>query len=417
MTRAIVHDPRWRWLPWVLGVVAAGLAAKNLLTHHGDFGIYLDVARDVQQGRADLCRERVGTGPWVYPPCAALPFVLLEGLGDTGARVAWAVLLGATTAWLLRSLAAFAAATGGLAWWQWLAFGVLFQRCLAQNLTHGQLSLAVGAFVAAGTAALVRGRGVRAGIWLGCAAALKVTPLLFLLALPFMRAWRAAAAMAAAFVLAVFVLPWPLFGTQLHSERLLDFWHTATASVTAPETSAIVRGAAGPSIHGALDYLLQPRPLDTEGHTVNVLAVGEATLRAVKLVWTVALGALFAVWFLRARSLPDERRLAAQAAAVALAACLFAPLLRTYHLAAAMVPFVAFCRGPRRRDVLWWVAAAVLLFTLTLRQKNLLGEAAWRALDGGAALHVGLVLVAAWSAREAGCQPGGTGAAAARLLS
>ncbi len=399
-------DARWRrWLPWLIGVVAAGIAAKSLLSSYGDFGIYLDVAREFRDGRVDLCRERANSGPWVYPPCAALPFVALEALfGDTGSRIVWSLLLGAGTAWLLRSLVTIMDTLGGLRWWQWLAFGVLFQRCLAQNLTHGQLSLWVGALVTAGTAVLVGGRERTAGIWLGCAAALKVTPLLFVVALPLMRAPRALLAMAATAVFAVFVLPWPFSGTELHGARLLDFWHTATASVAAPGESPIVRGYAGPSINGAFDYLLQPRAIDREGHTVNVLDVNDGALRAVKTVWSVLLLGLFGLWFWRARRQPTPRRLAEQAAAAAMATCLFAPLLRTYHLAAAMVPFVLFCRGPHRRDVLWWSTALVFLFTLTLRQKNLLGETAWRALDGGAMLHLALVLLVVWSAREAGAR-------------
>ena len=81
--------PRWQaWLPWLLGLVAAALAAKNLLTSYADFGIYLDVAREFRAGGVDLCRPRDASGPWVYPHVAALPFVLLDGLlGDTGARV------------------------------------------------------------------------------------------------------------------------------------------------------------------------------------------------------------------------------------------------------------------------------------------------------------------------------------------
>src|SRR4030095_2275082 len=92
--------------------------------------------------------------------------------------------------------------------WQWLVFGVLFQRCLAQNLTHGQLSLWVGPFVALGVADLMRGRYLRAGAWLGVAAALKLTPLLFLLALPLMRRPRAAAMMLAVTLAAVLLVPW-----------------------------------------------------------------------------------------------------------------------------------------------------------------------------------------------------------------
>ena len=42
----------------VLGLVAAALAAKNLLTSHGDLGIYLDIARELRVGGLDLCPAR-----------------------------------------------------------------------------------------------------------------------------------------------------------------------------------------------------------------------------------------------------------------------------------------------------------------------------------------------------------------------
>jgi hypothetical protein len=175
------------------------------------------------------------------------------------------------------------------------------------------------------------------------------------------------------------------------------------ASIADPATAAITQYYAGPSVRGALDHLLQPRPTDRDGHTVNLLAVGDGTLQAVRTVWSVALAALLAAWCWRARVLPAPQRIAHQASAIAIAQCVFAPLLRTYHLAAAMVPFVLFCRGPRGpRDALWWTAAALMLVTLTVRQRNLLGETLWRAFDGGAMLHLALVLLVAWSVRDAG---------------
>jgi hypothetical protein len=395
---------RWlRQLPWLAGAIAAGLAAKNLVGSYADFGIYLDVAREYVAGGIDIHRDRVGSGPFLYPHVAALPFVALHELfGDAGARWAWSGLLGLATVWLLRAAASCVTPFGGLAWWQWLVFGVLFQRCIAQNLTHGQLSLCVGALVVAGSAALVHGRDVRAGVWFGLAAALKLTPALFLVALPLFGRTRAAVAMLATIGIAVFVLPWPTCGSAEHVRHLQTLADAVTQSMVAPEQAAITQSYAGPSIRGALDYLLQPRSPGQNGHYVNLFAVSDGTLRVVRLAWSIALAALFAAWCWRARMLPAAQRLAHQCAAVALAQCVFPPLLRTYHLAAAIVPFVLFCRGPRtRRDLLWFAAATVFLFTLTLRQKKLLGETLWRTLDGGAALHLGLVLAILWLARDA----------------
>ena len=397
---------RWQrfehWLPWLAGAVAAGLAAKSLVGAYADLGIYLDVAREFGQGGIDIHRARPNAGPFVYPHCAALPFVLLHGLfGDAGARWAWSVSLGLATVWLLQALRQATAPLGGLRWWQWAVFGVLFQRCIAQNLTHGQLSLWVGTFVVAGSAALVRGRDGRAGLWLGLAAALKLTPGLFLLALPLMGRTRAALAMLTTIVVAVLLLPWPFCGTAEHVRHLQTLWHTIHESLTHPEQAAITQSYAGPSVAGALDYLLQARPLDQEGHTVHVLDVADGTLRAVKLGWAALLGAGLLGWFLRARRLPIAERLAHQASAVAITMSLFAPLLRVYHLAAAMLPFALFCRGPRsRRDLLWHTTAAVLLLAMTLRQRKLLGEGLWRFFDGGAFLHLGIVLLCVWLWRQ-----------------
>lgn len=397
--------PWARWLPWCCGLVAATLAAKNLIGTYADLGIYLDVAREFCAGGHDLTRARPDSGPWVYPHVAALPFAALLWLfGDDGARWAWCLLLGVATGWLLRDLGRLLGAVGGLAPWQWVVFGVLFQRCIAQNLTHGQLSLWVGTFVTAGALALVRGHGGRAGVCLGLAAALKVTPLLFLPALPLMRCGRAAAAMAGTVAAVVLLLPWPFCGTAEHLRHLGDFWHAATGSVLRPESAAIVQSYAGPSIAGTLDYLLQARAFDREGRTVHVLDLGDGALLAVKVAWAALLGSLLLAWFVRARRAPEPRRLAEQAAAVMMAMALFAPLVRVYHLAAALVPFALFCRGPAagrgRRDLLWAATALAFLFALTLRQKKLLGETLWRAFDVGGLLHAALVGLLVWSLRH-----------------
>ena len=398
-------DRRWhRWLPWLCGLVAFGLAAKNLIGTYADLGIYLDVAREFRAGGADLFRDRTPAGPWVYPHAAVLPFAGLQALfGDTATRWIWCGLLGLGAALLLRDTARALAAVGGLHWWQWVVFGALFQRCIAQNLTHGQLSLWVGTCTAAGVVQLQRRRDVGAGVWLGAAAALKLTPLLFLPALVLMRRPRAALSMLATIAVAVLLLPWPFCGTAEHLRHLGDFWGTITESLTAPEEAAIVRYYAGPTVHGTLDHLLQARPFDRDGHTVNVLDVSPAVLTTVKTAWSIALAALLALLFFRARRRPEPERIALQASAVMLAAVFFAPLVRVYHLAAALLPGALFCRGPRARgDLLWWLAALGILFALTLRQKKLLGETLWRALDAGGLLHFALVAMLCWLVRENG---------------
>lgn len=394
---------RWQhWVPWLCGLVAFGLAAKNLIGAYADFGIYLDVARELRLGELDIYRSREPVGSWVYPHVAALPFAALQlFLSEAAIRWLWCGLLGLAVALLLRATARAMVPLGGLAWWQWIVFGVLFQRCIAQNLTHGQLSLWVGACVASGIVQLQRRNDFAAGAWLGVAAALKLTPLLLLPALPLMRRTRAAAAMLTVFATAVLILPWPFCGTDQHLRHLGGFWRRATEQLAATDQAEMLQLRAGPSVSGTFDYLLQDRPFDRDGHTVAVIDLSPSQLAAVKALWSTLLGALLTVLFWRARRHPDGARLALQAAAVLLATVFFAPLVRVYHLAATLLPFALFCRGPRAaRDVLWWSTAIAILFAMTLRQKKLLGETLWRNLDASGLLHFALVAMLCWLVRE-----------------
>jgi hypothetical protein len=400
-----LQHPRWRrWLPWLCGLVAAAIAAKSLIGGYGDLGIYLDTARELREGGFDLFRPREGSGPWTYPHVALLPFVALQWvLDDAAIRWLWCAGLGAATALLLGDLARAMAYAGGLRWWQWLAFGVLFQRCIAQNLTHGQLSLWVGVLLLRGVVLLQAGRDREGGAWLGLAAALKLTPFLFALALPVMGRTRAATAMLTAAAIAVFALPWPFCGTADHARHLGDCWRAMVApSLGGTDGGAALQYGAGPSVTGTLDYLLQARPVDRDGRTVNVLDLGDGALRAAKLAWSALLGVLLLLLFVRARRREEAVRLPLQASAVMLAMALFSPLTRVYHLAGAVLPFAWFCRGPRARgDLLWWLTAAAFLFAMTLRQKKLLGETLWRAFDHGGLLHFATLGLLCWLVRDA----------------
>lgn len=394
-----LSDPRLpRLLPWLCGLVAAGLAAKNLVGNYADLGIYLDVGREFRHGGIDLCRTRPDSGPWVYPPWVALSFAGLQwALPDAAIRWLWSALLGLGTALLLIDLRTLVRPFGGLRAWQWAVFGLLFQRIIAQNMTHGQLSLWVGTAVARGLVHLQAGRDGRAGLWLGLAGATKLTPLLFAVALPGMRRPRAAAVLMATVAVLFLLLPWPFCGTAAHWQHLRDFAAAVGGSLTGQGNAALVQYNAGPSISGTLDYLLQPRPVDAGGRTVNVMTLGDGALRAVKLGWSALLGGLLLHWAWRWRHAAAPQRLITQAAAVTLAFSLFAPLTRVYHLAAALLPCALFCRGPAgRRDGLWWATALALLLAMTLRQKELLGETMWRALDHRGLLHIALVALLVW---------------------
>lgn len=385
-------------LPWVCGIVGFVLAARSIVGHTSDFAIYLETAREFRAGGIDIYRARETTGPWLYPHVVAVPFVALRALfDDRTCTWIWCVLLGLGVADILRSLAAITARTGPLRCWQWATFAFLFQRCLAQNLTHGQLSLFVGVASLRGVRALVENRDARGGAWLGFAAVLKLTPVLFLIALPLMRRHRAAAVMAGTIAVLTLVVPWPFCGTTEHLRHLDDFVRSIQAPLAQADQDRLLRYYAGPSIAGTFDYLLQARPFDPDGHTVNVLDVGDGMLRTVKVAWSALLAALLGMLFVGARRRPDGERLALQSTVVMLAMVFFSPLVRVYHLAGALLPFALFCRGPAgRRDALWFATAAGFAFAMTLRQRKLIGESAWRLFDAGGLLHFAMVAMLVW---------------------
>lgn len=385
-------------LPWLCGVIAFAIAAKNLLRGGGDLGIYLEAAAELRRGDVDLFRPRETTGALAYPPVAVLPFAGLQlAFGDTAIRWLWSLGLGLATALLVLDLRRAVAPVGGLAVWQWLAFAFLFQRCIAQNLTHGQLSLWVAALMLHGVVQLQRGRDLRGGAWIGAAAALKLTPLLFVAVLPLAGRGRAALAVAGASLLLVYVVPAPFLGLDEHLRLLGDFHRAVLGPLFGHGEQAVLDFYNGHNVGGTLDYALQARPVDREGHLVHVVDLGDTTLRAVKLLWSAAIAALLGTWLWRSRGLRPEVRIAHAASVAMLGIVFFSPLTRAYHLAGAVLPFALFCRGPAsRRDALWLVVAAGCAFALTLRQKNLLGETLWRAFDLGGLLHLSLVLMTLW---------------------
>ena len=389
-----------RVVPWLCGLVAFVIAAKRLTDGGGDLGIYLGVSREVGDPELNLYRARTDSGPWVYAPVVALPFQLLEGvLGVVATRWVWSAGMGVATALLLRALVELIDHVGGLRPLQWAAFGLLFQRILAQSCAHGQLSLWGGALIAMGVLALVRGRGRASGVLLGLAAALKLTPGLFLPALCLMRKPVAASAMLVTMAAAVLVLPIPFWGWGEHLRQLDDFFASTFTIFATPEQAPIVDDYPGPSVRGTLDYLLQAR--ETTAIHVNVVDLSDGALAAVRACYSVLLAGVLLWWFRFAGRFGPERALIERAAVVTLAFSFFAPLTRTYHLAAALLPCAMFCRGPRgARDALWMFGAVGFLSTQTLRQKSLMGEAAWRFLDLSCAHHLALLAVMAWLMRE-----------------
>ena len=178
-----------------LAVVIVALGVPFVSRSHSEWDIvYVPTAAHLLAGE-DIYAQPHG---YTYPPFQSLLAVPVVGLPRTVQRLAWyavnvlsllAMLRGgwqlaggpnlhATTAWRERLAAGLGLFAGG---------------CFAFNaLSHQQTDLLLGAFVIGGLVQLGKNRGYSAATLFGLAAAMKCTPLLFVLYLGYRGRWGAA---------------------------------------------------------------------------------------------------------------------------------------------------------------------------------------------------------------------------------
>lgn len=200
----------------VLGVVAHHKA----LSGSGDFDTYYVAAGDALAGRP-LYRE-TGAGPYLYPPLFAVLLAPLSRVPYPVAHALWFLLNAALFAFMLRFAESLLPAPPRSKAVAWLARGALAFACvtLADNLSMAQANVVVAALVAAGFMAWTSGRPFAAGLALSLAAALKVSPALFLLFFLVRREGRVLAGWAAGFALWLLLVPSLVLGLGRNAEYL-----------------------------------------------------------------------------------------------------------------------------------------------------------------------------------------------------
>jgi alpha-1,2-mannosyltransferase len=199
-------------------VVGAAIAGAWLLVfrvsprpvwHHTfDLRVYRGAVRWWLDGHRvyDFVRPQTQKG-FTYPPFAVLVLLPVAWGTETTATVLLtavsAALVVLTTAWLIAPVAA------RHGWPRWVALGVAAPLAVAmepvrETLGWGQIDLVVAALVLADVGALRR-RRPWAGVGIGLATAIKVTPALFVVYLAVARRWRAAGIAAGTFCATVLV--------------------------------------------------------------------------------------------------------------------------------------------------------------------------------------------------------------------
>ena len=175
-------SPRARFL----AVAGLSLLIGLTLYRHvlpDDFVVYREAGERLLHEPTDLYAERQAL-PFTYPPIAAVLFVPLALVpGWLGA----AALLTASLISLLRCADILSSWLHlGRESWLAVAAAMLVLEPVLSTLAYGQLNLILGAMV---LTTLDR-KGPADGVWLGLAAALKLTPAVFFIPLLFRGSWR-----------------------------------------------------------------------------------------------------------------------------------------------------------------------------------------------------------------------------------
>ncbi|MDR7278667.1 glycosyltransferase 87 family protein [Catenuloplanes atrovinosus] len=236
--------------------VAAAVVSSVLVLHRppddrlSDLHIYYGAAEAVRAGDALYGYVAENGGPFTYPPFAAVLFLTLTWAPEPALRLVWlagtaavVAALGLVTARLVRPGSRL---TGPLA--PGIALTVLVTASAQSNLRFGQVSVFLVLMALADAAGLTPAR--HRGVLIGVAAAIKLTPLLFVLHLLASRqtlpAVRAIATFLGCGVLGALALPadsltyWS--GTVVRTSRIGDLASTGNQSINGVLLRADVPG-------------------------------------------------------------------------------------------------------------------------------------------------------------------------------
>jgi alpha-1,2-mannosyltransferase len=253
----------------------------------------------------DFLRPHTEKG-FTYPPFAVLVLLPLALGTETTATVLMTAVSGVlvvlTTWWLIRPVAE------RHGWLRWVAVGAAVPVVLAlepvrETLGWGQIDLVIAALVLADVVAL--GRGSRwAGIGIGLATAIKVTPGLFVVYLAATRRWRAAAVAGGTFAAAT------MLAVAVDPSASVRYW---THTLWRTDRVGDPVGTNDQSLLGLLARLASPRPPD-------------------RAFWAVLAGAVLVVGLVRAVRLYRWADDLAGFTVVGLTGCLISPISWVHHL-------------------------------------------------------------------------------------
>jgi alpha-1,2-mannosyltransferase len=236
----------------VAAITVGAALARPADVRLSDLSVYLGAVSGLADG-ASLYDFTRGAAPFTYPPFAALLVTPLTWLPVTLVQVAWSFATVAAVAGLARLVLPRHAALAALV--------LLLSAPIASNIKYGQVSLFLAALVALDLLALRRTPWH--GALIGVAAAIKLTPLIFVPLLWFSgrrtAAVTAAGTFAACGMVAALVLPG-------------DSWRFWTTEMFRVDRLGYITGAGNQSLNGALMRLEVGAPV----RSLIVLVIGGA---------------------------------------------------------------------------------------------------------------------------------------------
>ncbi|MDH6113913.1 alpha-1,2-mannosyltransferase [Kitasatospora sp. MAP12-15] len=309
---------------------AAGIFLAVIPGHRGwfDVGVYYGTVQHWIHGGRLYDYQRPGTGyGFTYPPFAALCMLPMALVGWHTAIAVATVLSVAASAALLYWLVDPIARRQG--WDRWFAFGLAacafaILNPVRDTFSFGQINLLLMALVFADYRQLADRKGRFAGIGTGLAAALKLTPVLFIGYL--LIAGRRRAALVAAGT----ALGATLLGQLLAPQASRFFWTDALWN-----TSRI----------GRLDYV--------SNQSLQGMLARLAPTAPSRGPWLAAVLLALAVWAYRSRTAARRGDQATGFALTGLASCLVSPIAWVHHLVWTLPALLALAdaglRAPSRR--------------------------------------------------------------------
>jgi len=266
-------------LPWLPAALAALITLWVALTRppHArltDLSVYTGAVDGLTHGASLYDFISTGDAPFTYPPFAGLVFLPLAGAPTFALQLGWTLATLAAVAGLARLLGRRAPA---------YALVLLLSAPVASNLKFGQVSVFLAVLVAIDVLALRQSRWQ--GLLVGLAAAVKLTPLIFIPML-----WLAGRRRAAGLAAATFAACGALATLALPG----DSWRFWTTEVSQVSRLGHITGIGNQSLNAALLRLALSAPARSAivllaGGAIAVLALHRAAVRARAGDWFSAL--------------------------------------------------------------------------------------------------------------------------------